>query len=69
MLTYKLIFKDSNVLRYAYYPDGKGDAGIIEFVDGQGRIIKESADDFGGIYAYHAFNIDLSRESGTIAWY
>ena len=69
MLTYKLVFKDNNVLRYAYYPEGKGDAGIIEFINGQGRIIKESADDFEGFYASHAFYIDLSKEKGTIAWY
>ncbi|WP_303834710.1 hypothetical protein [Ruminococcus flavefaciens] len=69
MLTYKLIFEQSNIRRYEYYPEGNGSAGIIEFVFGEGHIIKESDDDFDGFYSSHAFQIDLKTESGTIAWY
>jgi len=69
MLTYKLIYKENNVIRYEYYPEGTGTAGIVEYIDSEGHIIQESDDDFDGFYSSHALHIDLSTESGTIAWY
>ena len=69
MLKYKLIYKDDHVMRYEYYPAGDGDTGIVEFINGDGRIIKDSKDDFDGFYSSHALHIDLSTEEGTIAWY
>ena len=69
MLTYKLIYKDGKYARYEYYPEGTGKAGVVEYIDGAGHIIKESEDDFDGFYSSHALKIDLETESGTIAWY
>lgn len=69
MLTYKLIYKEGNVIRYEYYPEGTGMAGIVEYVCGEGHIIQESDDDFDGFYSSHALRIDLNTESGTIAWF
>lgn len=69
MLTYKLIYKKGNTVRYEYYPDGTGKAGIVEFINGKGMIIKNSEDDFEGFYASHALDINLTSETGTIAWY
>ena len=70
MLKYKRIYKDENVMRYEFYPEGNGDVGIVEFVNGRGKIIKHSADDFDSFYATHAlYDIDCNKESGTIAWY
>jgi len=72
MLTYKLIFQENGVLWYAFYPEGdETAAGIVEFVNGEPtRIVQESKNDFGHRYAYHAYyGIDLTRETGTIAWY
>ena len=38
--------------------------------NGGKRIIEESVQDFGKRYANHALNeIDLSKKSGTVAWY
>ena len=71
MLTYKRIYMDDEVMRYAYYPEGKlEDEGIVEFYkDGKREMIKKSPADFQMFYGGHAFRIDLTTESGTIAWY
>ena len=71
MLTYKRIYMDDEVMRYAFYPDGNLDAeGIVEFKKGEGaKILKHSPEDFKMRYGLHAFHIDLTTESGTIAWY
>lgn len=69
MLKYKLVYKDGETMRYEFYPNGNGDAGVVEFKNGIGTIIKHSADDFDSFFACHAFKIDLATESGTIAWY
>lgn len=72
MLTYKRLYMDDEVVRYAFYPEGKSeDEGIIEFYkDGSAKIIKESpADEVHRFYGIHMFQIDLTSESGTLAWY
>ena len=71
MLTYKRIYMDDEVVRYAFYPDGDLESeGIVEFRKGEYPvIIKQSPADFKMRYAAHAYNIDLTTESGTIAWY
>lgn len=72
MLTYELLEINGDEYVYIYYPDGNEDApgkvGISK--NGSKRIIEESAQDFGKRYANHALNgIDLSKDSGTVAWY
>lgn len=72
MLKYKRISNIDGVVRYEYYPDGDTTSpGIIEFEkDGQPKLIQESKKDVKMYFALHAMNdIDVSKESGTIAWY
>ena len=69
MLTYQRIYSDKNMIRYEFYPEGAGEAGVVEFVNGEGRIIQNSKDDFDSFYASHALQIDLNTEKGTIAWF
>ena len=72
MLTYLLSEINGDEYIYIYYPEGNKDApgkvGILK--NGESRIIEESSEDFGRRYAQHALNgIDMSKESGTVAWY
>ena len=72
MLTYILSELNGDEYIYIYYPDGNKDApgkvGLSK--GGEKRIIEESKQDFGKRYANHAMNgIDISKESGTVAWY
>ena len=72
MLKYKRISNINGVARYEYYPDGDTTSpGIIEFEnDDQPKLIQESKKDVKMYFALHAMNdIDVSKESGTIAWY
>lgn len=72
MLTYILSEINGDEYVYIYYPEGKKDApgkvGLLK--NGEKRIIEESLEDLGRRYAHHALNgIDMSKESGTVAWY
>ena len=69
MLKYRRIFANGSISRYEFYPEGNGAAGIVEFTNGIGRIVKNSTDDFESFYSSHALNIDCNTESGTIAWF
>ncbi len=72
MLTYILLEINGDEYIYIYYPNGNKDApGKVSLSkNGDKRIIEESVQDFGKRYAYHALKgIDLSKKSGTIAWY
>ncbi|MCI9081485.1 MAG: hypothetical protein HFI70_04030 [Lachnospiraceae bacterium] len=72
MLTYKLIEVNGDEYIYEYYPDGKeefpGKVSISR--NGEKSIIETSGYDFGNRYANHALaGIDMSKKSGTVAWY
>lgn len=72
MLTYILSELNGDEYIYFYYPEGNeaapGKVGLSK--SGESRIIEESSQDFGKRYANHAMNgIDISKESGTVAWY
>lgn len=72
MLTYTLLEINGDEYLYAYYPEGnKNASGKVGLsMNGNKRIIEESAQDFGKRYANHALNgIDIQKENGTIAWY
>lgn len=72
MLTYKFLQEKENEAVFAYYPNGNENApGKIAFsIQGKGRILEESKEDFGKLYAYHAMrNIDINKKQGTVAWY
>ena len=72
MLKYKLIEKTENEFIYVYYPEGNEDAPGIIAISGhkKGRIVEESKDDIGKIYAFHAiYGLDVTRDSGIVAWY
>lgn len=72
MLEYRLISDENGIRKYAYYVEGIMDSepGIVAFGDGRKkfRIKKAPSDDFG-LYIGHAFSgIDVSRDSGCVAW-
>ena len=72
MLTYILSEVNGDEYIFYYYPDGNKDSpgkvGLSK--NGEKRVIQESEQDFGKRYANHAMNgIDISQESGTVAWY
>lgn len=72
MLTYKKVFEKDGIIRYEFYPEGNTEApGIVEFEEGKApRLIAHSSADFKMFYATHALNnIDMRKESGTVAWY
>ncbi len=69
MIKYKRIYDDGKVMRYEYFPEGRGKAGIVEFINGEGKKLKTAEEDFDGFYISHALQIDQTKESGTIAWY
>ena len=71
MLRYQIVSRDNGRNVYEYRPDGEGRPGIIAIHDnGKREIIQDSPDDIKGIYRGHAFcGIDLSKDSGTVAWY
>lgn len=72
MLKYKRILNNNGVLRYEFYPEGDFlSPGIVEFKEGEKpKVIQDSKKDVKRYYAMHAMNgIDVSKETGTVAWY
>ena len=72
MLKYKRISSLEGTIRYEYYPEGDvTKPGIVEFKQGtQPKLVKESENDVKRYYAMHALRgIDISKKSGTVAWY
>lgn len=71
MLKYKKISEENGIIRYEFYPEGELSApGIVEFGNGkEPKLIQESDKDVQMYYALHALNdIDITRDSGTVAW-
>lgn len=58
---------------YSYFPEGNKKAPGTVSVDYDNdlmEIIRESADDFQGLYAIHAMHgIKKGQTNGTVAWY
>ena len=72
MLTYKRIFNENGIMRYEFYPEGDvSAAGVVEFnSEGEPKLIKGSPKDVKGYFSTHAlYDIDTSKESGTVAWH
>jgi len=72
MLKYKRLYEKKGAIGYGFYPEGNISAeGIIEFKNGEKpKIVKPSPEDVKMFYAIHAmYGIDITKESGTIAWY
>ena len=72
MLRYEFIRKVDKGYEYNYFPEGNKNAPGVVFIEskGKGHIIEESSEDFGERYAFHAIRgIDLSKNSGIVAWY
>ena len=72
MVQYEFIREVDSGREYRYFPEGNREApGIIYLeANGDGRVIEVSKEDIGKLYAFHAIrSIDLSKKSGTIAWY
>lgn len=72
MVKYKRIFIKNGEVIFEYYPEGDMSVpGVIRF-NSNGELIQivESEKDFKKYYALHAANgIDITKESGTVAWY
>ena len=71
MLTFKRISEENGVLIYEFYPNGDTSVpGIVEFKKGEKpRLIQDSEIDVKMYYAIHAlWGIDITKESGTVAW-
>lgn len=71
MLKYKLDSCDDSTVTFAYFPEGTLSKGKVVFsISGERLSFEDSPDDPYGIYRYHAFSgIDISKDSGTVAWY
>lgn len=72
LLIYKFVEETKDGILYLYYPEGKQSAPgkVCLIKKGEGAIVEESREDFGGYYAYHAIRgIELTKKTGTIAWY
>ena len=72
MLKYEYLEKTDDGLAFAYYPEGNKNAPgkVVVTEKGRGRVVEESADDFGKRYAFHAIKgIDTAQKAGTVAWY
>ena len=71
MLKYKIIERENGKNLYEYRPDGTGRPGLVAlYDDGRREMVKDSEDDFKGIYRGMAFSgIDIKQDSGTVAWY
>ena len=71
MLKYRIISRENGRNLYEYRPDGNGRPGLVAIHDdGTKEIVKDSEDDFKGIYRGMALqHIDITKDSGTVAWY
>ena len=71
MLRYKLIEHKNGRYLYEYVPEGHLRPGLLALHEnGEREIVKDSEDDYAGIYRGQAFcGIDITKEEGTVAWY
>lgn len=71
MLRYRLVENNNGRYLYEYRPEGDLRPGFVALhTDGTREIVKDSEDDFKGIYRGQAFRgIDLKKTEGTVAWY
>ena len=78
MVTFEFLKQADDMLFYAYYPNGKGEAGEVSIsLDGENwKLVKESKDDVFGGCAEHAlskvYDMLMNGEipkNGISAWY
>ncbi|MBR2547767.1 MAG: hypothetical protein IKF07_06220 [Eubacterium sp.] len=69
MLTYRIISRKNGRNVYEYIPEGDLRPGVIAIHDdGTREIVRDSEDDFKGVYRGMAFcGIDISKDTGTVA--
>lgn len=71
MLTFELIERTAEYVKFFFYPEGNLRPGIVAFYpDGSREVISESEDDFDGYYSGHALSgiLKLNKDKGTVAW-
>jgi len=71
MLTFELLERTAEYVKYIFYPEGHLRPGIVIFyTDGTKDVIKESPDDIKRHYAGHALSgiLKQNKDKGTIAW-
>ena len=71
MLTFELLERTSEYVKYAFYPEGHLRPGVVIFYsDGTKDVLIDSEDDVKRLYAEHALNgiIKLNKDKGTVAW-
>lgn len=78
MLTYKFYKTDGDVAFYHYFPQGKGNAGVISIdkKTSETVIVRPSDNDFGNRFAFKLikrlrefFDNEDYEQEGIIAWY
>ena len=72
MLTYIFLHMENDEYFYEYYVNGdKQFPGVVALKkEERGRIVKLSQKDPFKNYAFHAISgIDITMQSGTVAWY
>lgn len=71
MLTFELLERTTEYVKYLFKPEGRLAEGIVVFFsDGRRDVIKDSSDDVKRYYAGHALSgiLALNADSGTVAW-
>lgn len=71
MLKYRIVNRENGRNLYEYRPEGNERPGLVAIHDdGKREIVRDSEDDYKGIYRGMAFcGIDIRKDYGTVAWY
>lgn len=71
MLTFELLERTAEYVKYIFVPEGYLRSGVVVFyADGTKDVLVDSEDDIKRLYAGHALNgiLKLNRDKGTVAW-
>lgn len=71
LLTFEILERTAECVKYIFYPEGCLQAGVVAFYsDGRREVLVNSEDDAKGYYAGHALSGILSqkKDKGTVAW-
>lgn len=71
MLTFELLERTEEYAKFFFWPEGRGDEGVVIFyADGRRDVLKDSDDDVKRCYAGHALSgiLKINKDRGTVAW-
>ena len=71
MLTFELLERTAEYVKYIFYPEGYLRSGVVAFyTDGTKEVLVDSDDDVKRYYAGHALGgiLKQNKDKGTIAW-